>query len=97
MVGDRRYFMDFLVVSEIIDGHRTKIRVAIEVDGGHHYSTKNRDADTRRDSDLLTSPRVRAIIRIHNSVADTITAESLQSAIRGCYDGQVVFIYPNMV
>lgn len=86
--------MDFLVVSEVIDGRRSKIRVAVEIDGGHHYSASNREADTQRDSDLLRSPKVRAIVRIHNSVADTITADELQSAIRGCYDGQVVFLYP---
>jgi very-short-patch-repair endonuclease len=62
-VRGKKYFIDFLVTSIKAD-KREKIRVAVEVDGGYHFTPEQQDRDRKKDADLLASVRVNSILRI---------------------------------
>lgn len=89
-VGGKRYFIDFLVTS-IVDTKRKKVRVAIEVDGGYHFTPEQQEKDRLREKDLLSCMRVWSILRISATKAMSMTRDDLRAAIIANKVGSVTF------
>lgn len=79
VIAGKRFFLDFLVVS--MRNPRKKVRVAIEVDGGYHFTEEQSKRDRMREHELLKSSRVWSILRIEASVAMNMTGGALLKAI----------------
>ena len=83
-IDGRMYFIDFLVTS-ILAPARKKVRVAIEVDGTHHYLDKFQiEKDVRKDMDLLRTSRVNSVLRIFSGDVFHMDENKLMSLIKSC-------------
>jgi very-short-patch-repair endonuclease len=91
MVDGKIFFLDFLVTS-IVSPKRVKCRVAIEVDGAHHYDEEKARSDRERERMLLSTCRVRSIVRMGWDVAFMIQEAELMSVIHEAKDGCVRFL-----
>lgn len=91
----RRYFVDFLVTSFSAHGKGriAKARIAIEVDGGYHFTPEQQQKDREKDSALLKTSRVWSILRIRASVAMTMNKYQLLTLMQGHKRGMVRFHY----
>jgi len=92
LIDGKRFFVDFLVTSIMTDKRR-KIRVAIEVDGGYHFTEEQRIKDRAKDRQLLKSSRVWSVLRISSDVAMRMTSEELRATIISNKVGVATRIY----
>jgi len=92
-VMGKRYFIDFLVTSIKEGSRREKLRVAVEVDGGYHFTPEQQEKDRIKDSLLLKSVRVRSILRIKSTVAMRLTSDDIRAAVLDNPIGGVTFMY----
>lgn len=90
-IAGKKYFIDFMVIS-VKEGRR-KIRVAIEVDGGYHFTPEQQEADKRKDADLLKCQRVWSVLRIEASVAMRMNAGDLLAALTSMPSWEVRRMY----
>lgn len=90
-IAGKKYFIDFMVIS-VKEGRR-KIRVAIEVDGGYHFTPEQQEADKRKDADLLKCQRVWSVLRIEASVAMRMNAADLFAALTSMPSWEVRRMY----
>lgn len=93
VANGRKYFIDFLVTSIKGDNGREKIRVAIEVDGGYHFTPEQQAKDRKKDADLLTHCRVWSVLRISSDKAMTMTRPQLREYLLSRQRGSVAFVY----
>jgi len=91
-ISGRKYFVDFMVTSIVTDKRR-KVRVAVEVDGGYHFTEEQQAKDRVKDAALLSTSRVWSILRISAEVAMKMTREELRSAILSNRLGSVTCLY----
>lgn len=93
--GGRRYFIDFLVTSFKDESKRglKKARIAIEVDGGYHFTAEQQAKDREKDSALLRTARVWSILRIRASIAMSLSKDDLMALMQGHERGTVRFRY----
>lgn len=89
----RHYFIDFLVTSIRGDFGRKVIRVAIEVDGGYHFTPEQQVKDRIKDADLLTHERVNSVLRISAEQAMGMTRERLREHLLSMDLGTVRRVY----
>ena len=94
-VDGKKYFIDFLVsgirISQGQPLHR--VRVALEVDGGYHFTEEQTAKDRKKDCDLLKSSRVWSVLRVSSEVAMTMTAQHLKDQMLAMRQGSVVRLY----
>lgn len=88
-IQGKRSFIDFLVVSMDME----KKRIAIEVDGGYHFTPEQQVIDREREKRLLKSSRVWSILRITSGVARKITRKQLESELKTLRKGTVRRLY----
>lgn len=89
----RHYFIDFLVTSIRGDFGRKVIRVAIEVDGGYHFTPEQQAKDRIKDADLLTHERVNSVLRISAEKAMAMTRDHLREHLLSMDPGTVRRVY----
>jgi len=94
-INGRRYFVDFLVTSFGKPRARkvVKARIAIEVDGGYHFTPEQQQKDREKDAALLKTSRVWSILRIRASKAMTMNSAQLLTLMQGHKRGMVRFHY----
>ena len=94
-VAGKKYFIDFLVsgVRVKADGSLTRIRVALEIDGGYHFAKEQQDKDRAKDAALLKSTRVWSILRIKDEVAMKLSADDLRHYLLYLKMGEVRRVY----
>jgi very-short-patch-repair endonuclease len=88
-IGGKRSFLDFLVVSMDMK----KVRIAIEVDGGYHFTPEQQAIDRERERTLLKSSRVLSILRITSGVARRLSKEQLKFELKTIRKGTVRRLY----
>ena len=91
-VNGKKYFIDFLVTS-IKREKREKIRVAIEVDGGYHFTPEQQARDRKKDSDLLASVRVNSVLRISATKAMELDRAQLANMLLSNPVGECTMFY----
>ena len=78
-VDDRLFFVDFHVTSiKEGCGPRKRLMIALEIDGGYHYSPEQQAKDARKDAYLLRSAEVWRVVRIKAQIAATLEGEQLR-------------------
>jgi very-short-patch-repair endonuclease len=95
-VDGKLFFIDFLITS-IVSPKRFKCRVAIEIDGAHHFDEERFKADRERERMLLSTCRVRSIIRMGWDVAFMLQQNEIMTLIREAEDGCVRFVTKDQV
>lgn len=88
-IEGKRSFIDFMVVSMDMK----KVRIAIEVDGGYHFTPEQQERDRERDHRMLKSCRVNAILRISSGVARKISKRELKREMQTLPNGVVRKLY----
>lgn len=88
-IEKKRSFIDFMVVSMDME----KVRIAIEVDGGYHFTPEQQAIDRDREQRLLKSSRVWSILRISSGVARKITKKQLKAELKTLPKGVVRRLY----
>ncbi len=88
-IEGKRSFIDFMVVS--VD--MKKVRIAIEVDGGYHFTPEQQVIDREREKRLLKSSRVWSILRISSGVARKISRKELKNELTTMTNGIVRRLY----
>lgn len=90
-IEDRQYFIDFHVQS--FKEPRERLRVALEIDGGYHFTEEQQTKDRVKDSDLLKSTRVWSVLRIKWDVAMAMDSQQLARELRSMKIGEVRKLY----
>lgn len=80
-VNGKKWFIDFHIRRLRIGKNSPKIHVAVEIDGGYHFTPEQQLLDKRKDKDLLCSEMVRCVVRISTGVALKMDVLSLSGAI----------------
>jgi very-short-patch-repair endonuclease len=89
-VDGKKYFIDFLVTSfKDVERRWSKVRIAIEVDGGYHYTPEQQEKDRRKEADLLATCRVWTIVRIDAAKAMKMDANELEAVLRNVQIGAI--------
>lgn len=92
-VEGKKYFIDFLVTSLKVPGGRNqKVRIAIEVDGGYHYTPEQQAKDRQKEADLMATCRVWSILRIDARRAVKMDVVELDGVIRSVKVGSITHI-----
>lgn len=91
-VEGRKYFIDFLVISTRRPD-RKKLRVAVEIDGGYHFTADQQAKDRAKEADLLSTSRVWSVLRIHASDAMRMDEQSLMAEVLTMNKGEVRKLY----
>lgn len=63
-VDGKKWFIDFHIRRIRIGKKSPMIGVALEIDGGYHFTPEQQAFDKRKDEDLLCSRMVNAVVRI---------------------------------
>jgi very-short-patch-repair endonuclease len=90
-VAGKKYFIDFMVISW--KGSRKRIRVAIEIDGGYHFTPEQQMKDKLKDADLMKCQRVWSVLRISSELALQMTPERLAYELGAIKSGEVIRLY----
>lgn len=80
-VSGKKWFIDFHIRRIRMAGKFPVIRVALEIDGGYHFTENQKAMDRRKDKDLLCSAMVGAVVRISADRALSMDLLSLSGAI----------------
>ena len=90
-VDGKKYFIDFMVISWKLG--RKRIRVAIEIDGGYHFTPEQQMKDKLKDADLMKCQRVWSVLRISSELALQMTPERLAYELGAIKSGEVIRLY----
>lgn len=63
-VNEKKWFIDFHIRRMRIGKNTPSIRIALEIDGGYHFTPDQMRVDRRKDADLLCSEMIRCVVRI---------------------------------
>lgn len=80
-VDGKKYFIDFYIRKLSAGKNRPRVCVALEIDGGYHFTPEQRRKDAAKDKDLLCSVLVSGVVRISAERAMSMDLLSLCGAI----------------
>lgn len=89
-IEGKKYFIDFLV-SSVKEGQKRKkkIRLAIEIDGGYHFTHEQQASDRRKEADMMATCRVWSILRIEARKALEMDAAGLWACVTSMSIGEI--------
>lgn len=94
-VGGKKWFVDFYING--VTRGKDSLCVALEVDGGYHFTKEQQELDARKDSDLLTSKAAKAVLRINIMAAMNMNQHELAGRIVNAPPGTVTRCYPSEI
>jgi very-short-patch-repair endonuclease len=80
-VNGKKWFIDFYIKRLRLGNKSPVMGIALEVDGGYHFTEQQQALDRRKDKDLLCSKMVNGVIRISATKALEMDLLALSGAI----------------
>ncbi len=80
-IDGKKWFIDFHIRRLLQGNNRPPIMVALEIDGGYHFTKEQHEMDKRKDAQLMSTKLVRGVVRIAAHMAVGLDKYTLSGMI----------------
>lgn len=80
-IQGKKWFIDFHITKILQGAQRPAIMVALEIDGGYHFTKEQHEMDKRKDAQIVSTKLARGVVRIAAHIATGLDKYTLSGMI----------------